>query len=112
MHGLPFLNEYVRSEAVSLERVVGDIARSIQERRDLESLLLADLEERCAGLRGDLLRLEGRPSEWALMCRRELETAERQKVRTREEAISDILSLKKSLWHYWLLLEARKWIGY
>jgi hypothetical protein len=100
------------SETSSLRKIVAGVLSEINRRQALEEELLYSLEYRelALGSERHSLRPDLRQSdlEQAIALDRNLIRLEEQKAQSREAAAKDIIELKKSFWHYWLMLQHKE----
>jgi hypothetical protein len=106
------VDSLLNSETSALRKIVAGVLSEINRRQALEEELLYSLEYRelALGSERHSLRPDLRRSdlEQAIALDRNLIRLEELKTRSREVAAKDIIELKKSFWHYWLMLQHKE----
>ena len=104
--------EFTKHQITALQQVVADILFEIERRKGLEGHLLSGIEKRIMHLHSELMNIQ--PSyhlntlERKMGIEHDLEKIETEKTHTQERTSHDLIELKKTLWHYWLLLHEKQ----
>ncbi len=93
----------LQPEVSMLANIVSDVSRHIRQRQHLEKRHLALLEIRQLRLESELLNIRA-SSDRRGELESLLERLKSEQVQVEEKVFKDVIDLKKSLWHYALLL--------
>lgn len=113
---LPLFSQFspvrlIQVEIISIKKIIADILNEIHRREQLEDRLLSVLEQQIMHLHTELMR-EDRIyigiTQQTTALEQSLGAVEIQKIHTREKTATEILELKKLLWHYLLLLQRKE----
>ena len=104
--------QVLQKEVSALQDIVKDVIVNLRGRKGLEHRLLTALGRQESHVRSGLMNIRNIYShislEGVFALEHDLEMLGMQKVRTQETTARDMIELKKSLWHYWKVLQEKE----